>query len=107
MVNKKPTSYEDFEAELLSRPGVRREYDLLKSKYDIIRSLVERRSQLRLSQTALAGKVGTKQPAISRLETGDCDVSLNTLLRVAAALQLDISLTAREGATRTSGKVPS
>ena len=95
MPNKKATNFKEFEAELLKKPGIRREYEALKPKYDMIRSLIERRNQLRLSQTKLAEIVGTKQPAISRLEKGDYNTTLSTFFKVANALDLDISLQAR------------
>ena len=45
----------------------------------------------------LAKLAGTKQPAISRLERGDSNITINTLRRVADALNadLDISLKPR------------
>jgi len=95
MANKKATDFEEFEAELLKRPGVRREYEALKPKYDMIRGLIERRNQLHISQTQLARMVGTKQPAISRLEKGDNNTTLRTFFKVADALGLDISLKER------------
>ncbi|MDP2920074.1 MAG: helix-turn-helix transcriptional regulator, partial [Dehalococcoidia bacterium] len=91
MVNKKATQYEEFEAELLQRPGVLREYEALKPKYAMIQSIIERRNQLRMSQTELAKAIGTKQPAISRLEKGDTNTTLRTFFKVADALDLDIS----------------
>ena len=105
MTNKKATNYEEFEAELLKRPGVRREYEALKPKYDMIQSLIERRNQLRISQTQLARMVGTKQPAISRLEKGDYNTTLSTFFKVANALELDISLNVRRETKGTSDKV--
>jgi len=51
MANRKATNFEEFEAELLQKPGIRREYEALKSKYDMIRGLIERRNQQRTSQT--------------------------------------------------------
>jgi DNA-binding XRE family transcriptional regulator len=95
MKHKKATNYEEFEAELLGRPGVRKEYDALRPEYDIIRSIIERRNQLHISQAQLAGIVGTKQPAISRLENGSYNTTLRTFFKVADALDLDISLEAR------------
>lgn len=95
MINKKRTNYEEFEAELLKRPGVRREYDALKPKYSIIHSIIERRNQLQISQAQLAQIVGTKQPAISRLENGSYNTTLSTFFKVADALDLDISLEVR------------
>ena len=97
MINKKATNYEEFEAELLKRPGICREYDALKPKYNIIHSIIERRNQLQISQAQLAEIVGTKQPAISRLENGAYNTTLSTLFKVAHALDLDISLEVRNG----------
>ncbi|MDO9333465.1 MAG: helix-turn-helix transcriptional regulator [Dehalococcoidales bacterium] len=96
MKNKEAPKYEEFEAELLQRPGVYAEYQALKPKYDMIRGLIERRNQLRMSQTQLAKVIGTKQPAISRLEKGDYNTTLRTFFKVADALDLDISLIVRE-----------
>ena len=89
------TRYQDFETELLNKPGVRKEYDALKPKYDLVRTIIERRNQLQLSQTRLARIIGTRQPAISRLEKGDSNTTLSTLLKVAEALDLDIALSVR------------
>ena len=98
MVNKKATNFEEFEAALLEKPGIRREYEALKPRYDMIRSLIKRRNQLRISQAELARIIGTKQPAISRLEKGDYNTTLSTFFKVADALELDISLKARKKA---------
>ena len=92
MANRRSTKYEDFEAELLRKPEIRREYEALKPKYEMIKTLIERRNQLRMSQTQLAETIGTKQPAISRLERGDYNTTLDTLFKVASALDLDISI---------------
>ena len=92
MTNKRGTKYEDFEAELLKKPEIRREYEALKPKYEMIKALIERRNQLRISQTQLAKAVGTKQPAISRLERGDYNTTLDTLFKVASGLDLDIDI---------------
>jgi DNA-binding XRE family transcriptional regulator len=95
MVNKKATNYDEFEAELLKKPEIRKEYEALKPKYDMVRILIKRRSKLGMSQTELARRIGTRQPAISRLEKGDSNTTLSTLFRVTEALGLDISLKAR------------
>jgi DNA-binding XRE family transcriptional regulator len=95
MKNRKSTRYQDFETELLNKPVIRKEYDALKPKYDLVRTIIERRNQLQISQTHLARIVGTRQPAISRLEKGDSNTTLNTLFKVADALDLDIALSVR------------
>jgi len=98
MTNKRATHYEEFEAGLLEKPGVRREYEALKPRYDMIRSLIKRRNQLNISQTELARIIGTKQPAISRLEKGDYNTTLKTFFKVAEALDLEMSYKARKKA---------
>ena len=96
MAKGKATNYEEFEAELLEKPGIRREYEALRPKYDMIRSIIERRSKLGISQAQLANIIGTKQPAISRLEKGDSNTTLSTFFKVADALDLDISVKSRK-----------
>jgi len=105
MTNKKATNFEEFEAELLKKPGIRREYEALRPKYDMIRSLIERRKQLCISQTQLARMVGTQQPAICRLEKGGYNTTLSTFFKVANALDLDISLRVRGETKIISDKV--
>ena len=97
MANKRGTKYEDFEAELLRKPEIRREYEALKPKYEMIKTLIERRNQLRISQKQLAIIIGTRQPAISRLERGDCNSTLDTLFKVATALDLDLDISLKAG----------
>ena len=94
---KKSTKYEDFKAQRLTDPEVRKEYDALEPQFRLIREILLRRSELNLNQLQLAKLVGTKQPAISRLERGDGNITINTLRRIADALDadLDISLKAR------------
>ncbi len=94
---KKSIKYEDFKAELLADPEVRAEYEALEPEFRLIRDILLRRSELNLSQMQLAKLVGTKQPAISRLERGDGNITINRLRRVADALNadLEISLKAR------------
>jgi DNA-binding XRE family transcriptional regulator len=96
MNTKKPTDFNKFEESLLKKPGIRNEYEALKPRYDMITTLIKRRNQLKISQAELAEKIGTKQPAISRLEKGDYNTTLKTFFRVAEALDLEISYKARK-----------
>ncbi len=94
MNKKKPTNFDELESQLLQDPEIRQEYEDLKPKYEIIQRLIKRRNQLRMSQSQLAMTVGTRQPAISRLECGEFnDVTLSTLIKVANALDLDLDFT--------------
>ena len=92
MTIRHATDYEQFEKELLKKENIRKEYEALKPKYDLIRSIIERRIQLHMSQKELAEIVGTRQPAISRLEKGDYNMTLGTFLKIMQALDMDVSL---------------
>ena len=105
---KKSVKYEDFKAQRLTDPEVRAEYEALEPEFRLIRDILLLRSELNLSQMQLAKLVGTKQPAISRLERGDGNITINRLRRVADALDADlkISLKARSH-TKTASTQPS
>ncbi len=99
MAKNKPTTLDDFESELLKNPEFRREYESLKPKFELISRLIERRIRLKLSQAQLAERVGMRQPAISRLERGDYNTTVGTLLKVTAALGLDLEFSPKSTIT--------
>jgi len=84
------TNFKEFKDELLKKPNIRREYEALNPKYEIIQAIIARRNEMSLSQRKLARLVGMKQPAICRLERGDKNITIETLLRVASVLNLEI-----------------
>ena len=103
MKKNKSGTFEAFEDELLQDPEIRQQYEDLKPKYEMIQSLIKRRNQLRMSQSQLAGIVGTRQPAISRLERGDFNnVTLSTLIKVAHALDLDLDVSLKTRPSKVS-----
>ncbi len=86
------TDFKDFKTELLKNPNVQRHYEELKPKYAVIAALIARRNELNISQRELSRITGLKQPAICRLESGNSDVTLGTLLKVTEALDMEFSL---------------
>jgi DNA-binding XRE family transcriptional regulator len=89
------TNFKDFKTELLKKPGIKKQYDALKPKYDVIQSIVARRIELSLSQRDLAGLIGMQQSAICRMERGDQNITVGTLFKVADALNLDLEFKPR------------
>jgi ribosome-binding protein aMBF1 (putative translation factor) len=79
-------NFEEFESEMLERPGVKSEYDSLAPKYEIIKQIVLARQESKMTQKQLAEKVGTKQSAIARLESGNYNPSMQFLQKIAEAL---------------------
>ena len=61
----------------------------------IAQDVADRRQELGLSQRQLAELVGTTQSAIARLERGGRPPRIDTLLRIADALDCDLSVELR------------
>ncbi len=61
----------------------------------IAEDVAERRVARGLSQKQLAGLVGTTQSAIARLESGGRPPRIDTLLRIADALDCDLAVELR------------
>ena len=85
-------NHEDVKAKLLQNPEFKKEYDDLQVIYDIKREIIRLRLSQGLSQKDLAQKVGTRQSAISRLESGEYNPSVEFLSKVAHALGKNISI---------------
>lgn len=86
-------NYKELKSQLLSNPEVREEYDQLEPTYQLVSSIIKRRSELHLTQKELAARLGTTQSSISRLESlAYRKPSLSTLQRVAEALEAQLIL---------------
>ncbi len=79
--------------ELLSDPQAKAEYDRLEPEFAAIEAIILKRIEKKMTQKALAEKLHTKQSAISRLESGLYNPSLEFLKRVARALGYKLRFT--------------
>ena len=77
---------------LRTDPAFKREYDALEPEYAVIRAVIGKRIEKKMSQKQLAQKIGTKQSAISRLESGNANPSMKFLQKVAVALDSRLSI---------------
>jgi ribosome-binding protein aMBF1 (putative translation factor) len=84
--------HNDVKKLLLQDPKLQREYDELKVLYDIKREIIRLRIEQGISQKELAERINTKQSAISRLENGDYNPSLEFLSKVATALGKELHI---------------
>jgi len=75
-----------FLDEQLKDPGFAEEWERSKPEYEVMKLLVEARSEMGMSQSELARRTGIKQPNISRLERGVCSPTLDTLAALAHGL---------------------
>jgi DNA-binding XRE family transcriptional regulator len=78
-------NWQDVENELLKNPSIKRVYDALEPQFELANQLISARRKRGLTQSQLAEKIGTKQPAIARLESGEYNASIKLLRKVAEA----------------------
>jgi len=87
------TTFKQFKAKALKNPVVKAEYDALSPEYEVVKTIISERIKRGWSQTKLAEAVGSRQPVISRLERGEGNPSLQTLRKIAEALDLSLQVT--------------
>lgn len=88
------TAFTQFKKQALKNPLTKAEYEALAPEYEVIKTIIKERQERGWSQADLAEAIGSRQPAISRLERGEGNPSLQTLRRIAKAfdLSLEVSL---------------
>jgi ribosome-binding protein aMBF1 (putative translation factor) len=84
------TTFKQFKVKALKNQAVKSEYSALGPEYALIKTIINHRLKRGWSQTELAEAIGSRQPVISRLERGEGNPSLQTLQRIAQALDLSL-----------------
>ena len=83
----KLTDFNDILNEELKDPEFKKEYDLLEDEFVLAKEILQLRKEQNLTQKELAKKVGTSQPAIARVESGNYkNISLSFLRKLAKVL---------------------
>src|SRR6266436_5898060 len=91
---------------MLRRPAVRAEYDVQSEEFALLDELLQARRRAGLTQAEVAARMGTKTPAVARLEGGGGSrrhsPSVATLRKYARAVgcRLEIRLLPREESGR-------
>ena len=85
-INKKGPSWDDFVQEQMQDAEFALAYQIEFDKLQIARRIKNLRELSHISQTDLAHMIGTKQPAIARLESGKVTPKLDLLEKIAFAL---------------------
>jgi predicted transcriptional regulator len=73
----------DMSDDLPILPGFR---EMAQRRRELLAELVAYRRAAGLSQSQVAERMGTSQPAVARLEAGEVDARMSTVQRYAAAL---------------------
>lgn len=80
---------------LLKDPEFKKEYEALEPEYQLAAALIRLRLARGLTQEQLARLLNTKQESIARLESGSSLPSLNTIKKVANALDAELEISLR------------
>lgn len=82
---------EEHIAEHMKNPKFRKAWHDLDPEFELLESFIKAREKAGLTQGELAKKIGTKQPALSRLETGRfTKATMETLKKIADALDMKL-----------------
>lgn len=84
--------WKTLEKKLLQNPKVRQEAQKLEPEYELARQLIKARLAKKLTQAELAKKSGMKQEYIARLESGTANPTVESLNKVAGALNKRLKL---------------
>jgi transcriptional regulator with XRE-family HTH domain len=93
--------HEELVEKALSRPGVKAAYDAMEDEFALFDEVLKARKRAGLTQAEIAVRMGTKAPAVARIEAGGGSKrhspSIATLRRYAEAVgcKLKIELVPR------------
>ncbi|MHB1772314.1 MAG: helix-turn-helix transcriptional regulator [Acidimicrobiales bacterium] len=94
------TTAEEIHERDMADPVYRAENERTRFANDIAIRVLYYRSEHGLTQTAFGRLVGMRQPHVARLESGEHEPSLSTLVRLAAALGEDLTVDIKPGGAR-------
>lgn len=78
--------------EQMNDPEFAAEYEALRPEYEAIRAVIAARLERQMTQKELAQKTGIRQSNISRIESGACSPTIDTLARIAAGLGKELKI---------------
>jgi len=88
--------HSELKEKALKRRGVKAEYKLLEPEFTILHELLRARQKAGLSQAEIAERMGTKAPAITRLESslssGKHSPSIATIKKYADVLDCHLEI---------------
>ena len=89
-------THNELKEKMLSNSEVKAEYDSLEKEFSLFEELLKARTVAGLTQAQVAERMGTKTPAIARLESGGGNKkhspSLSTLQKYAQAVDCHVEI---------------
>ena len=83
---------DDFFDEQMKDPEFRTEYNNLQPEFDVIRAIIDARTNQNLTQKQLSEKTGINQADISKLENGTRNPTINLLKRLADGMDMILKI---------------
>lgn len=88
--------HRELKAKVLSNPETLAAYRGMETEFELLRQMLKARAKAGLSQAQVAQKMGTKAPAVTRLESaltsGSHSPSLATIQRYARAVGCELQI---------------
>jgi ribosome-binding protein aMBF1 (putative translation factor) len=83
----------DLKKQLLKDPEFKAAYERMANEFELASAVIEARAAAGLTQEALADRMDAKQSLVARIESGDQNITVKTLLRVAEATGTHLKIT--------------
>jgi len=99
------SEWNEFLNEQLIDPEIRSEWDAMGPEFAIVQAIIDVRKNAGLTQKQLSERTGITQGDISRLESGNANPSLNTLKRLASAMDMTLKIEFMPSAKEHKGAV--
>ena len=84
--------FDDFFDEQMKDPELKTEYNNLQPEFDVIRAIIDARTNQNLTQKQLSEKTGINQADISKLENGTRNPTINLLKRLADGMDMILKI---------------
>ncbi|MDA3052566.1 helix-turn-helix domain-containing protein [Campylobacter sp. JMF_01 NE2] len=78
-IGTKSLKFEDVKNDILKDQEVKKLYDEMQDEFNLIISLIEARQEANLTQAQVAEKMGVKQSAVARIESGSLNLKYGTI----------------------------
>ena len=88
-------NFNELKKKLLQDKTVKKAYGDLAPQYALIEMIIRKRLKAGLSQETLAQKLGTKQSAIARFESGKTNPTLSFLTNITSALNGKLTISVK------------
>ncbi len=91
-ITKKAVDFQEYLAEKLKNPKIKRYYDEYGKQLEIAYQILKLRKQRKMTQAELARRIGTKQSDVARMESGQQNFTTDTLQKIASTFKRNLKI---------------